>query len=359
MTSNIHKLGLRRQRGCRSGRAARARRARLVPVLQPVGNGAYTVVTDQSDNRLASRRHRVPVCDLRHLTRITVQRHTTSAGRSVAFGSLNVRSLSSLKLEVLLVEFRDRQLDVMLLCKTWHDADSVAIRSLRSQGFRVIERAPPRSSRLQTSLGANHGGVAIVAAAGICMTATDIGVQPTTFECIAARITSGTSSCVAVVVYRPGSSAVTRACFTVLADLLDRLSTSTEALVLAGDINIRLERVTDLNTVEFLDLIAGYGLTQHVSCATHHAGGTLDVVCTRSDLATPTVDCQTIACCCGQCHYSVRRRSTPRQHVELGDRSTQTSSRPTCRHPLYVMIDVGKVWTVTHWISSTMTRSHV
>jgi len=88
---------------------------------------------------------------------------------------------------------------------------------------------------------------------------------------------------------------------TELADLLDRLSTSADALVFAGDINIRLERVTDPNTVEFLDLIAGYGLTQQVSCATHDAGGTLDVVCTQYDLATPTVDCQTIACCCGQC----------------------------------------------------------
>jgi len=46
---------------------------------------------------------------------------------------------------------------------------------------------------------------------------------------------------------------VTHAFFTELADLLDRLSTSADALVLAGDINIRLERVTDTNTVEFLD----------------------------------------------------------------------------------------------------------
>jgi len=152
---------------------------------------------------------------------------------------------------------------------------------------------------------------------------------------------------------------VTRAFFTELADLLDRLSTSADALFLAGAINIRLERVTDLNTVEFLHLIAGYGLTQHVSCATHDAGGTLDVVCTRSNLATPTVDCVDVGLsdCCGQCHYSVRRRSTPHQHVELDDCSTQTSSRPTCRHPLYVMIDVGKIWTVMHWVSSTMTRS--
>ena len=166
----------------------------------------------------------------------------------------------------------------MLLHETWHNADSVAIRSLRNQDFRVIERARPRSSRLQMSLGVNHGGVVIVAAVGIRMTAIAIGVQPPMFECVAARITSGTSSCVAVVVYRPGSSAVTCAFFTELADLLDRLSTSANTLVLAGDINICLERVTDPNAVEFLDPIAAYGLTQHVSCTTHDAGGTLDFV---------------------------------------------------------------------------------
>ena len=103
-------------------------------------------------------------------------------------------------------------------------------------------------------------------------------------------ITLGMSSCVAVVVYRPGSSAVTCAFFTERADLLGRLSTSDDALVLDIDITIRLERVTDPMTVKFLDLIAGYGLTQHVLCATHDAGGPLDVVCTWSHLATPTVD---------------------------------------------------------------------
>jgi len=101
-----------------------------------------------------------------------------------------------------------------------------------------MERAHPRSSRLQTSLGVNRGGVAIVAAAGIRMTAINIGVQPTTFECIAARIMLGTSSCVAVVVCRPGLSAVTRAFFTERADLLDRLSTSADAFVLASDITV-------------------------------------------------------------------------------------------------------------------------
>ena len=54
--------------------------------------------------------------------------------------------------------------------------------------------------------------------------------------------------------------------------------------------NIRLERTSDLNTVEFSELLSGYGLAQHVSGATQNAGGTLDVVCTRDDLPAPSVD---------------------------------------------------------------------
>jgi len=117
-----------------------------------------------------------------------------------------------------------------------------------------------------------------------------VGFQPATFEYTAAFVTSGTSSCVAAVVYRPGSSAVTAEFFTKLAELLDRLSVSSDALVLAGDVNIRLERAMNPDAVEFRDLLAGYGLTQHVSGSTHDAGGSLDVVCTRNDLPAPSVN---------------------------------------------------------------------
>ena len=65
-------------------------------------------------------------------------------GRDMIFGSMNVRSLSPLKLDALLVEQRDRSWDVMLLCETWHDADSISIHRLRFVGFGVIERERPR-----------------------------------------------------------------------------------------------------------------------------------------------------------------------------------------------------------------------
>ena len=52
------------------------------------------------------------------------------------------------------------------------------------------------------------------------------------------------------------------AAFTQLADVLDRLSTFVDPVVLAGDVNIRLERATDPRTVEFCDLVTSYGLVQ-------------------------------------------------------------------------------------------------
>ena len=221
---------------------------------------------------------------------IRTQRHTESTSRSIVFGSMNVRSLSPSKLDDLLTEFRDRSLDVLLLCETWHDADSVSIRRLRADGFGVIERARPRTRRAESSLAVNHGGVAVVAAPGVRLTAVNIGFQPSTFECVAARVACGTSSCLVVNIYRPGSSPLTANFFAELSDVLDRLSTSPGPFILAGDVNIRLERPSDAGTVEFCELLAGYGLAQRVIGATHDAGGTLDVVCTRDDLPPPIVD---------------------------------------------------------------------
>ena len=74
------------------------------------------------------------------------------------------------------------------------------------------------------------------------------------------------------------------------ADVLDCLSTSSEPIVLVGDVNIRVERATNQHAGEFCELIAGYGLSQRICGPTHDAGGTLDVVCTRDDLPSPTVD---------------------------------------------------------------------
>ena len=69
----------------------------------------------------------------------------------------------------------------------------------------------------------------------------DLGVTPYTFELLCIRIVSGSSSFIAAIIYRPGSAATSALFFTELSDLLDRLATFVEPILLTGDINIRLE----------------------------------------------------------------------------------------------------------------------
>ena len=53
----------------------------------------------------------------------------------------------------------DQSIDVLCLCETWHDEDSVSIRRLRAEGLPVLERARPRPVSELSTLPTNHGGV--------------------------------------------------------------------------------------------------------------------------------------------------------------------------------------------------------
>jgi hypothetical protein len=113
-----------------------------------------------------------------NLVSVSVARHSESTGHVIVFGSLNVWSLSRAKLDALLIELRDRRIDVMCLRETCHDSDSVSIRRLRASGYVVVERARPRShAALRPSLGVNHRGVAIVSSVGVRLSAIDLGVS--------------------------------------------------------------------------------------------------------------------------------------------------------------------------------------
>ena len=220
---------------------------------------------------------------------ILTPRHDTTTSHALTFASWNVRSLTSTKLDTLLVDIQQRSVDVLLLCEKWHDADLASIRRLRANGCNVVDRARPRDCR-QASLSVNHGVVVIVTVTGVSLTAVDVGVQPSTFECVAARVTSGTSSGVVVLLYRSGSAAVTAIFLAELSDVLNQFSTYVDPLVLAGDVNIRLERTADPYTIQFVELLACHGLVRHVQGVTHVDGGTIDVVCARGDLPAPTVN---------------------------------------------------------------------
>ena len=215
----------------------------------------------------------------------TAERHLRPATRKSTFGLLNIRSLCN-KIEDLLELRADQEIDVLLLTETWHDSDSLPIRSLLSRGFSVVERARPRIN--DNTLRCNHGGVAIVTPPGYQLKPLHLGASPTAFEHVTGRITNHSYSCTVVVLYRTGP--IHDVFFNEFSDLLDKISVLNEDVVISGDINIRVDRSEDPHTCRFTGMLEDHGFVQRVKQSTHNRGGTLDIVATRSSSPAPDIE---------------------------------------------------------------------
>jgi len=101
-----------------------------------------------------------------NLVRIRPQRHSCPNAQRLVYGSMNVQSVNN-KIDDIVAMKRERDLDVLCLCETWHDQDSVSICRLRAEGLQVLECARPRPSDTLLSISTNHGGVALAASRGI------------------------------------------------------------------------------------------------------------------------------------------------------------------------------------------------
>ena len=264
------------------GRRAGRRRRRPLPNLRQT-DGGIPIVTG---NRPSPWQHRDAVDRQVCLRRIDVERNSSSS-RQLVFGSLNIRSLTN-KLDDLLEVRQDQQIDVLFLAETWLDIDSVCLRRLLTAGYQVVDRPRPRSR--DDTLSSNHGGVAVVAVHSVRLETVDLGPAPETFEFLCVHIVSGPTSCVVGLVYRPGSAAVSATFFTELADVLDRLATFVDPVMVVGDFNIRVDRPDDTSACRFLELLSDHGLTCLVDVPTHELGGTLDIVAGRLDTSLPHVE---------------------------------------------------------------------
>ena len=137
-------------------------------------------------------------------------------------------------------------------------------------------------------------GVAIIGPTNIKIAKLPFNAA-STFECMCVRITSLGSTCAVALIYRPGSQNVTPTFFREFGKLLEYMSTLAVPIYITGDINLPLIRPDDPSTTQFIDLIASFGLLQHVTQPTHDKGGLLDVVLTRSDSPLPKVDVTDVA----------------------------------------------------------------
>ena len=306
----VSELGLRRRtRGRRAG--LHCVRSRCPYVLTSTVLGSVPVITGNRPLRHRAVSHvadpasvppssvtssRSPVEAARHATdcliRPALQRHVFHQTRQLRCATLNVRSLAN-KVDVVGQCWRDAGLDILGLTETWHeDADDVALRRLRSTGLQMLERARPvrPGARTDDIFYQNHGGVAVIASAAVRLSKITAPFEPITFEHLIARVTVSGNSFVFVVVYRPGSAAVTAAFFDEFRRLLEFLSSFAMPYVITGDLNIRFDRPDDPTTLRATELLEMYGAVQSVTSATHDRGGILDVVVTRADEIPSAVD---------------------------------------------------------------------
>jgi len=233
-----------------------------------------------------SHRHGIPSHDGPPRAVVSTQPPVDScAARSPAvFGCLNIRSLLN-KFDDVAELCRDRHIDLLCLTETWHDVDSAVLGRLRGAGFNVVDRPRPRVGTAAMTV--NHGGVVVIAAAGVVLSPIVIDDQPTTFELVCVRATVGRSSAIVVVLYRPGSAAVQQKFFDELTAILDRVATYQEPIYITGDFNIRLDRVDDPWADQLRLLVDCYGLVLQSTGPTHKLGGTLDAVITHDATGRP------------------------------------------------------------------------
>ena len=199
---------------------------------------------------------------------------------------LNIRSVNN-KIDDVRDLVQDRNIDVLTLCETWHeDADCVTIKRLRSLEFNVLKTARPIDNKKSDSVNfVNHGGVAVIARHGFSIAKIDLKTMVVTFEYLVVRIASKGASFIVIIVYRSDSVRPDRTFFSEFTKSLGAVATFSTPVTIVGDINIRLDRPDDGDTVTLLDDISRYDLSRFFTWPTHHLGGLLDVVITSNSNA--------------------------------------------------------------------------
>jgi len=146
---------------------------------------------------------------------------------------------------------------------------------------------------------------------------------------------------VVVVVYRPGSCNATQSFFDDFCDLLERLSTLSAPLMIAGDFNIHVDDATDIHASKLSDILSCHSLQQHVNSPTHVHGHTLDLLITRDDQSVAVLPVDppllsnyafVVADC--SCPLPPSTTSTACRVVKYVTGADSTPLTPTCNNPI-------------------------
>jgi len=104
-----------------------------------------------------------------------------------------------------------------------------------------------------------------------------------TFEFVCFSVTGNSQTVVNLLLFRPGSAAVTEAFFTELTTYLEVLALYKCQIVIAGDFNIHHELLHNPAAKRLSDIMSSFDCVHHVPAVPSHVGGgTIDLVFTKA-----------------------------------------------------------------------------
>src|SRR6218665_1995472 len=156
-------------------------------------------------------------------------------------------------------------IDLLVVTESWHQSSTgVAVRRCAPQGYSTIDSPRPRCG----VDGRWGGGILIVHRDTLRVRRIPLVTTPTTFEALAVAVSSSRGHLTVLAIYRPGSALPSAAFFSEFALYLEQFALYNTQLVVTGDLNIHLEDPCLPHTMDFLDILDQYGLTQHVTEST-------------------------------------------------------------------------------------------
>src|SRR6218665_2277898 len=173
-------------------------------------------------------------------------------------------------------------IDLLVITESWHQSSTdVAVRRSAPPGYSTVD-CPRPGCGVDGRWG---GGILIVHRDTLRVRGIPLVTTPTTFEAVAVAVSSSRGPLTVLAIYRPGSALPSAAFFSEFALFLEQFALYNTQLVVTGDLNIHLEDPLLSHTMDFLDILDQYRLTQHVTESTQREGGWLDVIITRDDCA--------------------------------------------------------------------------
>lgn len=164
----------------------------------------------------------------------------------------------------------DRNIDIMCLTETWHQPEGfLALNEACPPGYQYLEKA---------RLSGRGGGLAVLHRSDLKLTPLSLP-ELSTFECLAFRCKPPITMTI-LLIYRPPKQ--NSAFIAEINEFLTSLCTTSANIVILGDLNIHIDTPSCHLAVDFLQLLDGLNLKQHVDVPTHNRGHTLNLVITNS-----------------------------------------------------------------------------